>query len=191
LPYARLRSGGNDGTSAQSYIVTISSNQLLLSSPVPSLDLGVGGGIWQGGSFTGSGATWTRSVQITDNMTKGSYSFINLSVYNLANSQQTTINSGAAYTLGGFVIRTLNLAAFANTTIMNVEAVTYPSKVAMYWTIKSLPTKATIGTTAPPPVSGAWCISALNTNPTTITILDTEATNASSEQTTLTIEETV
>ena len=191
VPYARLRSGGNDGTSAQDYVVTISSNQLLLSSPTPSLDLGSGGGTWQGSGFTGAGATWTRTVRINDNMIKGNYSFINLLVYNLANIQQTTIGSGVTYVLGGFVIRTLYLEAFENTTVMNVAAVTYPSKVNMFWTVKSLPTKSSVGTTAPPPIAGAWSISALNTNPTTITILDTQATDASSQQTTLTIEETV
>ena len=189
VPYARLKSGGNDGTAAQDYVVTISSNQLLLSSPVPSLDLGSGGGTWQGSGFAGSGAIWTRTVRISDSMTKGNYSFTNLSAYNLAGKEQTSINAGSAYVLGGFVIRTLNINAFANTTTMNVEAVTYPSKVTMIWTVKSLPTKSTIGTS--PPVSGAWTISALNTNPTTVIILDTSATAGSSQLTTLTIEETV
>lgn len=189
VPYARLRSGGNDGTSAQDYTVTITASQIL--NAAPTMDLGSGGGTWQGGGFAGSGAIWTRTVRITDDMVKGNYTFINVSAFNLANKEQTSIGSGSAYVLGGFVIRTLNLLAFANTTVMNVEAVTYPSKVSMYWTVKSLPTKATVGTTAPPPVAGAWCISALNTNPTTVVILDTEATGSSSELTTLTIEETV
>lgn len=189
VPYSRLRSGGNDGTTAQDYWVTITPNQQLYQAP--TLNLGVGGGTWLGGGFTVNGSNWRRQVRIDDDDVKGDYSFNNLSAINLAGKETTVISSGASYTLGGFVIRTLILEAFANTTIMNVAAVTYPSKVSMIWTVKSLPTKATVGTTAPPPVSGAWCVGSLNTNPTTITILDTEATNASSTPTTLTVEETV
>ena len=154
----------------------------------PTLDLGAEG-TWIGAGFSGSGTTWTRNMQVHDDDVKGSYDFNNLIAYNLAGKEVNSINSGATYTLGGFVPRTITLAAFANEATMNVAAVTY-SKVSMTWSVKSLTNKRNVGTTTVPDPN-SWCLHSLETNPTIIRILDTEATNSSSQASTLTIQETV
>jgi len=184
-PASRLRSGGNDGTSAQNHTITITANQRLIQAPT----LGIGSeGTWQGGAFTGSGTTWTRSLQVHDDDTKGTYAWGSIEGINLAGKTTSTITGDGNYTLGGFVSRTLTLSAYANEVEMNVEATTW-ANVAMTWAVKSLPNKRAVSTTATPD-AGAWTIDALNTNPTTIVILDTAATGASSTPTSVTIEET-
>ena len=71
---------------------------------------------------------------------------------------------------------------------MNVEAITY-ANVSMTWSVKSLPNKRTVGTTAVPDAN-SWCLHTLSTNPTIVRILDTSATLGSSIPTTITIQET-
>ncbi len=183
-PSSRLRSGGNDGTSAQNYTVTISANQSLLSAP----SLAAGIGTWQGGGFSGSGTSWTRSLQIHDNDNKGSATFSGLSAAGLSGIQQTVISSGASYVVGGFVSRSLTLVAFGTQTEMNV-AVKDTTKLSMSWSVKYPMYYSTIGTQ--PPVSSGWTINATEANPTTVIILDTQAAGGSSQASTITIEETV
>lgn len=91
----------------QSYTVTITANQSLLSAP----SLTAASGTWTG-SWSGSGTTWTRTLVITDAATKGSFNFSGLSLPNLAGVTGNTISSGSAYVVGGFTRRTLTLAAF-------------------------------------------------------------------------------
>lgn len=107
---ARLRSGGNAGTSAQNHTITITASQQLLSAPTLTAPCGT----WQGTGFAGSGTTWTRALQIHDDDTKGAYSFTDLATTNLAGKAVTTIGSGASYTVGGFVVRTLTVSAWPN-----------------------------------------------------------------------------
>jgi hypothetical protein len=185
-PAARLRSGGNDSTSAQNHTITITASQRLYSAP--TLNAGAEG-TWQGGGFSGSGTTWTRALQVHDDMTKGTYSWGSISGTNLAGIVTSAITGNSTYVLGGFVSRSITLAAYANEADMNVEAITY-ANVAMTWSVKALPNKRDVGTTAVPD-SGSWCLDTLSTNPTTIRILDTAATGASSTPTTITIQETV
>ena len=185
-PANRLRSGGNDGTNAQNHTITIQANQQLLQAPT----LIAPEGTWQGGGFTGSGSTWTRSLQIHDNMTKGTYSWGTMLAVNLAGVETTTIEAGyTQYEIGGFVSRIIELEAFDNEAQMNVAAVDY-SKVNMNWEVKDLPHKRAVGTTATPD-DGAWCLHTLDTNPTIIRILDTEATDSRSQASDITIEEVV
>ncbi len=182
----RLRSGGNDGTSAQSYTITITSDQNLIQAPT----LGIGSeGTWLGGAFTGGPTVWTRQIQISDDDTKGTYAWGSIQGVNLANKTTSTITGDGNYILGGFVSRSVTLAAFSNETNMNVEAIDY-TKVAMTWFVKSLPNKRAVGTTAVPDPN-SWCLHTLNTNPTIIRILDTSSTGASSVPTTITIEESI
>lgn len=108
----------------QSYTVTITANQSLLSAP----SLSAPSGTWAG-SWTGSGTTWTRSIVIKDTDTKGSFNFASLTLPNLAGVVGTTITSGSAYTIGGFVTRTLTFAAFSQiaaigTNVMSIAKVT-------------------------------------------------------------------
>ena len=182
-PANRLRSGGNDGTSIQNHAITIASNQNLLEAP--SLDAPAG--TWSGG-FSGSGTTWTRTLQIHDNDTKGTYNFSSLLATGLSGIITTTIASGESYIVGGFVSRTITLPPFTNETNIGVEVTNF-ANMALSWSFKALTNKASIGTL--PPIDSAWTISGMNINPTTIIILDTEATGASSEPSSLTIQETV
>ena len=184
-PAARLRSGGNDGTSAQNHTITLSSSQNLIEAPTLNANIGT----WQGAGFIGSGTTWTRSLQIHDNNTKGTGTFSGLVAENLAGIEQNTIGSGASYTVGGFVSRNITLAAYANEANMNVAAIDY-SKVSMTWSIKALPNKRAVGTTETPDAN-SWCLHTLETNPTIIRILDTSATDASSSPSTITIQESI
>lgn len=186
---AYLRSGGNDDTSAQNYTITLNSNQRLIDIPTVD-DPPAGAGTWVGSWIDGGDSTsFTRTLQVHDDDTKGSYSWGSLSATNLAEKEVTTYTGGNTYTLRGFVSRDIALAAFANEAVMNVAAVTYDN-VTMTWEVKSLPYKRSVGTTDTPD-AGAWCLHTLNTNPTTIRILDTAATDAQSQESTITIEETV
>jgi hypothetical protein len=185
-PATRLRSGGNDGTAVQPYAITITSDQDL--SNAPTLVAG-SEGTFTGGGFTGGPTVWTRTFQVHDDDTKGSYAWGSIAATNLAGILTNTITGDSNYTLGGFVSRGITLAAFANTADMNVEATTY-ANVALSWSVKSLPNKRAVGTVATPDAN-SWALDTLNTNPTTIRILDTAATGSSSSPTTITIEETV
>ncbi len=90
------------------YTITITANQQLLNAP----SLVASSGTWLG-SWTGSGTTWTRVLQIDDNDPKGAQTFSSLSVTGLAGVVGTTITSGASYTVGGFSSRTITFPAFA------------------------------------------------------------------------------
>jgi hypothetical protein len=181
----RLISGGNDSTTAQSHLITITSDQILSAAPTLVAPVGT----WLGTGFSGSGITWTRSISISDSMTKGTYSWGSITATNMAGITTSTITGDSTYILGGFTSRTITLAAYSNTVTINTEVTNY-ANLAITWSIKSLTNKRAVGTTATPDAN-SWSISALNTNPTTITILDTAATLASSSPSTITIQETV
>lgn len=109
LPIARLRSGGNAGTSAQDYTVTLTATQQLLSAPSITAPHGTLSGAW-----SGSGTTWHTSIQIHDDDTKGTFAWAGISATNLAGLEVTELSSGASFTIGGFVFRTLTVPAFPN-----------------------------------------------------------------------------
>ena len=192
-PAARLRSGGNDGTSAPSHLITINASQRLLSAPTLVKDTG---GAWLGGGFTWSaGATsFTRSLQVVDSESKGTYSWGAISGTNLAGIV-TSSNIGATqYILGGFVVRTITLAAFGWQSNINVEVSDY-SKLSssgsgddLVWTTSTMHTRSTIGDVTRPQAD-VWSASATFTNPTTINILDKSATDGTSVASTFTIQE--
>lgn len=188
-PFTRLRSGGNNGTSVQSYNIVITASQNLISAPSLTPDTN-NGGTFSGAAFTGGPTVWTRGLQINDDLIKGSKTWASISATNLAGKVVTTITSGGTYTIGGFVSRTLSLAAFANEVTLNTSVVDF-SKMTLSWAVKALPNKATVGSNVPPPQPDTWTINALNTNPTTVRILDTSATNSSSAASNVIVEETV
>jgi hypothetical protein len=186
VPAARLRTGGNDGTSAQSYTVTITATQQLLSAP--TLSVPAGGGTL--GSFGGSTTTWTATLSnINDDLIKQTYTWGAISATNLAGQVVTTITTGPTYVIGGFLSRTVSLAAFANEVNINTSVLDY-SKMTLSWVIKSLPNRRAVGTTATPDPD-SWTINSLSVNPTIVRILDTAATQSSSQATNVTVEETV
>lgn len=103
---SRLRSGGNNGTSAQNYQVVINSDQRLLNTPTltPAASAGTFIGAWSSTNF-GDGQVFGRNIQIHDSITRGTYSFTLSNANNLAGISTTTITSGDSYTVGGFVSR--------------------------------------------------------------------------------------
>lgn len=122
LPAIRLRSGGNDGTSAQNHTITIVANQQLLAAPI--MNAAPGGGTLLG-SWSGGPTNWTRSLQVHDNNTKGTYSWTGLVATNLAGVVTNTITTGAQYTLGGFVARDVTFAAFSQSAQITVSVIDY------------------------------------------------------------------
>lgn len=103
---SRLRSGGNNGTSAQSYQVVVTSDQRLLSTPdvQPEPSAGVLSALTP--SNVGTGQNFTGNIQVHDSITRNSYNFTLASpAVNLAGVETTTISSGDLYTIGGFVSR--------------------------------------------------------------------------------------
>ncbi|MBE0438300.1 MAG: hypothetical protein IBX57_00840 [Gammaproteobacteria bacterium] len=111
-PFARLRSGGNNGTQVQTYTITLSSDQYLEEEPI----LNIPEGTWVDASWTPNAARtiWTRRIIIHDDNAKGTYAFNSLNVINGAGIFQSLISSGENYTIGGFVFRTLRVDAFPN-----------------------------------------------------------------------------
>lgn len=109
LPAARLRSGGNNGTSIQNHIITLSSNQQMLIGMSVDAPIGTWTGAWSGTQ------TSTRTLQIHDNDTKGTYAFTNLSATNLAGITQTIITD-SNYVIGGFVLRNLTVPSISRET---------------------------------------------------------------------------
>jgi hypothetical protein len=177
LPATRLRSGGNDGTSIQNHTITVQSNQQLLNAP--SLDADAGGGTFTG-SFSGGPSNWTRTLQVHDNDTKGTYTFQNLVATSLSGLVQNTISGSADYVLGGFVSRTLTFSAFSQTVTMGVEVITYTKLTAGIFT-------ATNGAAIRNPVQGdtsdlvnTYTVTALAANPTTLFWNDVAAAGSNS-----------
>lgn len=103
---SRLRSGGNNGTSTQSYQVVVTSNQRLLSTPdvQPEPSAGVLSALTP--SNVGTGQNFTGNIQVHDSITRNSYNFtLESPAVNLAGVETTTISFGDLYTIGGFVSR--------------------------------------------------------------------------------------
>jgi len=190
-PAARLRSGGNNGTAIQNHTITITSDQLL--NALPSLSADVGGGTFTG-AWAGAvpGATFTRTLQVHDNDTKGTYTWQSLNATNLSGLNTTVITGDNQYVLGGFVARDLTYAAFATSTNMAVEVVDFSKLTAGIFTATNQPAlKQPIGTS--PPVTNGYTIDALSINPTAVIWLDTSAASSNSSGTAqiTAVEETV
>lgn len=123
LPAARLRSGGNNGTSIQNHTVTVTLDQQAWAAP--SMSPAASAGAWSG-AWGGSGTSWTRTLQVHDNdLHQTGHAWVAPTVTNLAGLVTAGLTSGATYTIGGFVARTLTFAAFSQSTTMNVPVVTY------------------------------------------------------------------
>ena len=118
-PAARLRS-------PQSHTISINSNQRTLATPTLNASVGVFSGSW---STVNNGLNWTRSLAIADSDTKGAANFSGLSITNLAGIEVTAITTGAAYTVGGFVQRTLTFPLWDANQIREVAIGTQVSDV--------------------------------------------------------------
>lgn len=194
-PASRLRSGGNDGTSAQNHTITITASQRLLAAPTLAKDTG---GTWLGTGFTwsASATSFTRSLQVHDNDLKAVYNWGAISGTNLAGIVTTTNIGATTYTLGGFVVRTIAVAAFGWQSNINVEVSDYSklsssgSGQVLAWSVSNMNTRSTLGDVTRPQAS-TWSASATFTNPTTINILDKSATDSASQASSFTIQEAV
>lgn len=111
-PAARLRSGGNSGTVAQDHTITITSSQALEEAPTMNAPEGT----WVEGVWTGNAAktVWTRKLRVHDDNAKGTFSWNSLSAKSKSGRVVTAITTGPSYVLGGFVFRTLSVAAYPN-----------------------------------------------------------------------------
>jgi len=188
-PASRLRTGGNDGTAAQNHTITLTANQRLISAPTIAAPP-AGGGAWQGAGFVGGPTVWNRDLQCHDNDTVGTYSYGSLVATNLANRVTNAYTGDSNYTIGGFVSRTLTLLAFANEVSFNAAVADY-SKCTLLWVIKSLPNRRAFNTVVTPDAN-SWCFAGtIGVSPTTARILDTAATGSSSDDTAVTVSETV
>lgn len=112
VPGARLRSGGNSGTTAQEYTVTLTSTQALQVAPT----LNAPGGTWVEAAFAPNAAktVWTRKLRVHDDDVKGTYSWNSLVVKSLGGQAVAGITTGTDYVIGGFVFRTMQIGAYPN-----------------------------------------------------------------------------
>jgi hypothetical protein len=111
----------------QSYTVTLTFNQSMSSAP----SLAASSGSWSG-AWSGSGTTWSRTLIINDSAPKGSQLFGALSATGLAGVTASTITSGSAYTVGGFVRKTLTFAAFSQMAAIGTSVVDITKTNAKY-----------------------------------------------------------
>jgi|GEM_PF-1516769 len=113
LPFSRLASGGNMGTSVPSYTVQLNSTQRLLNASIDVVeDAGELIGNWQGQN---NNTRFINTINVHDDNLKGIFDWQEISAVNLAGREVTTINSsGSTYTLGGFLRRSLQIAAWTN-----------------------------------------------------------------------------
>lgn len=176
-PAARLRSGGNDGTTIQNHTITITSDQELLNAP--AMSIGVGGGTLIG-SWAGGSSVWTRTLQVHDDDVKGVYAWTSLSATNLAGTVTSAITGDGNYTLGGFVQRDLTFAAFSQTTALNVEAITYTKLQAGTFSSTGQPATRNVSQGDTSNLIDTYTVTALATNPTSIFWNDVAAAGANS-----------
>ena len=186
----RMRSGGNDNTSQQNYTVRITSSQRLSQAPILSAPAGTLGNF----NYSFTSTTFDATIGVHDDDTKGTHTYTGLVATNLAGRTTNIISSGENYVFGGFVARTLSLQAFQSEVIMNTLWTTY-NKLTLNWSKDSaVNIRQPAGTTNQ--ITNSWCIldqltSNTGDKPVTIKILDTSKTNAVSEDSTITIQESI
>lgn len=190
----RMRSGGNDGTTAQNYTILVNSNQELesFSMNAPHGQLSA----WS----SGNKKTWTSTMQVHDVDQKGTHQYNTVNAVGITGMVANTLNSGESYTLGGFVSRSVILPPAQSETQINVLWSTY-NKMKITWD-----TGLQLTNQAPPGTSDAkgsaanpdwdWCIADQTVGdtgivPITVRLLDYSATGSFTSPTTLTIEEEV
>jgi len=177
-PYSRLRSG----VTGAEYSISMNSNQNLMGAFELNIPIA---GSWSQ-SLTGGPKYFARKMKIYDHESKGSgqWTFSTIPT-NRAGIPAIIVGTQVC---GGFTTRTITVPAFGTVVDLNVEVV-YTSKLIMSWSFKSPMNFVSIGS-APPVVSG-WTINATGINPAEIIILDIQAAAASSQQSTITIQEAV
>lgn len=193
----RMRSGSTDNTSLQNYNIRMTSDQQLNVLPVMNAPHGTMTG-FSGGLNSG---VFNATMSVSDSDVKGVHSYIGLVAKNIANKEQTVVdtssNSSGDYTFGGFVSRTISMVPFNNQVQINVLWSDY-SKLTLSWSKypNSTFTTKPAGTVGnfPDPSTIYWSvvdqtISNTGTTPITIQILDDSRTSNNSATTTITVEE--
>ena len=133
VPSSRLRSGGDENTSPQTYQVTVTSSQQLDSFNMSAAaTAGTLLGSWQGSN---NNRTWTRNIQISDSDSKGTFSWASINATNLAETTKSTADSGSTYTIGGFVERSLTMSALSRTRTFGTD-VGDPTKLTISETFR-------------------------------------------------------
>jgi len=107
----RLRSGGSYGTSAQNHAVLLTSDQMLLSTPVISAPLGT---LQAAMVDQGDGQTFMQDLRVHDTDEKGIAQFELSEAVNLAGRPSAGFVGNADYELGGFVKRTILMPVFSD-----------------------------------------------------------------------------
>lgn len=190
VPALRLRSGGGNGTAPQDHVITLTSNQELSATPVmdPVTDAGIWEGAWSGGP-----KVWTRALRVLDTHLKGTYGWENVSALNLAGLAATVIATGAVYTLGGFVPRTLYFGAFQQSTVLAGTVVDYSKLVANYFTATNQAATRTLTQGDVANYGNRFTVTVLGVLPTTLWWNDRLAamTNSSGLAAIVGVEETV
>ena len=119
------------------YTVRITANQLLNAPPT----LVASSGTWQG-SWSFSAGVYSRVLRIADVDVDGAQNFNTLVLTNLANVVGGTITSGAGYTVGGFIKRTLTFAPFSQVAAIGTNITDF-TKVNAQYTGSSVLTRRT------------------------------------------------
>lgn len=127
----QLSSGGNDGTTAPTHTVTLTSDQWLLEAPTMVSPAGTLGMSF---SYTLEIPIFTIGLTVQDTVLKGDYSFNTFLTTNLAGITVTAPTTPATYTLEGFVTRSMALPPFNRTLVINtnIDAGDY-DKVGSTW----------------------------------------------------------
>lgn len=176
-PSARLRSGGNDGTSPQDHVISVVSNQQLLGAPSLDPDLGGSRGIFIG-SWYGGPLIWLRLFRVQDTDEKGTFHWANLVATNLAGIVTTSITGDDSYVLGGFVSRTVVWDAFQTVSRdLNVRIQDFSKISAGLWSATDQPSiRWPIGT--PPSKQDGYTVQAVGVVPTKVIWLDSAAASS-------------
>ena len=121
----RLVSGGNNNTEAQSHLLSIKADQILIGLPQISVEEGLLQGQMQ---QVGNSNDYQQSILIHDNDEKGiQLAQLNQAV-NLAGIVTSSFNNPSQYEIGGFVQRLLTFQEFSNETPIGT-AVSEVSKI--------------------------------------------------------------
>ena len=172
-----MRSGGNDSTQVQPYIVSVVANQRVLNKP---FTLQAGNGTLSGG-WTYFTNRFDSTINIHDTDPRGPSTFSGLSITNLAGVEVTAATT-MGYSIKGFVTRTVPVDHFGTTASINVSVVTVGDLRAS-WSANTSPFDYVAHTNSP-------TVNSYNlTTGGAITLLDKSATDASSQTSHITIEE--
>jgi hypothetical protein len=114
----------------QNYTITLTFTQRLLQAPTIASSGDPTAG--SRGAWSGSGTTWSFTLNVDDADVKGVYSWTVDNVNTLSNNlyNGVTITSGATYELGGFTSRLVTVGALEQVVDLGVD-ITNPAKVSV------------------------------------------------------------